>query len=810
MNADTQIAKALERALHARRGGNALLCYDLAMRALAEHPDDVRLAYPAVLALADLGNLELAAELYERYQSRMRAPDEDWLALRGRLYKELALHDPVKAADYYRYSAQAYESAYATTQRPFSGVNAASMHLLAGDAQRAGKLAAEVLLRLNAERQASDSDRYFHHVTRAEACVVLDRLDEAQAALAAADRFLTLDATVRARTLRQLRMLLRTRSLDENLLSGLTLPAFLYATPAQQAGVCVESHSALLQRLRIGALFVVPGLTAEIELAEQVLVAGAPIHVVLPGDAREVLAATAARWGGNWAQRLQRVLEQAQDQSSVMGFVSNEQDRALAYARQVAQGLARLRARQCSAASHALEVERRGTALACRLAEEGITAEAPEPVWQCAPQDTESPALQRRQAALIFADMTGFSQLHDRDLPSYWNALMPEIASALSRHGRHVLLQSTWGDALYIVLDSAQPAAAAGLDILTTLNRVRAKLPGGLAQINVRLSIHYGPVYTGWDPVGLGKLYYGSHVSMAARIEPVTPPGSIYVTEALAAQLALEGADEFEMIYAGEIELAKRYGKRRMFHLRAAQAVMPAQKAAMLAGEGFSTAHELVLGCTGSLLLSSEQVQWVRGALQEQVLPVLREGFASSSLTLTMGLAPGADLTFVEAARDWCLAQGLAWRIRTLLPVPPEMLLADWNDKAMNAGRSGAESETRGHWSAMSRVLNESATVVNLWTAEADADVVRLATRSFRQRQYRKLGAELVRQSDVLIAICDPSAGGEAGGATEVLSWRQDSSRVPPDLLVDRASAGAQRRSLVVLNPVTREVRLEL
>lgn len=810
MNADTQVARALERALHARRGGNALLCYDLATRALAEHPDDVRLAYPAVLALADLGNLELAAEMYERYQARMRAPDEDWLALRGRLYKELALHDPGKSADYYRHSAQAYESAFAATRRPFSGVNAASMHLLAGDAPRAAKLAAEVLSHLNGERQASDSDRYFHHVTRAEACVVLDRLDEARNALAAADGFLTRDAAVRARTLRQLRTLLRSRSLDESLLNGLTVPVFLYAAPARNGGAGDEPCGALLPRLRIGALFVAPGHTAEIELAEQVLTAGAPIHVVLPGDAREVLAATAARWGGNWAQRLERVLEQAQDQSSVMGFVSNEQDRALAYARQVAQGLARLRARQCGAESQALEIERRGAALVCRLAQESVNPEAAEPVWRCAPRNPESPELQRRQAALIFADMTGFSQLHDSDLPAYWNALMPEIASALSRHARHVLLQSTWGDALYIVLDSAQPAAAAGLDILATLNRARAKLPGGLAQINVRLSIHYGPVYTGWDPVGLGKLYYGSHVSMAARIEPVTPPGSIYVTEALAAQLALEGAGEFEMIYAGEIELAKRYGKRRMFHLRAAQAGPLPHKNTAPAGESISTAHELVLGCTGSLLLSREQVYWVRQALQEQVLPVLREGFASSSLTLTMGLAPGADLVFVDAARDWCLAQNLTWRIRTLLPVPPEMLLADWNDKAMNAGRSSAETETRGHWSAMSRVLNESATVVNLWTTEADADVVRLATRSFRQRQYRKLGAQLVRQCDVLIAICDPGANGDSGGAAEVLAWRQDPSRVPPDLLLDRTSTGAQRRSLVVLNPVTREVRLEL
>jgi hypothetical protein len=62
--------------------------------------------------------------------------------------------------------------------------------------------------------------------------------------------------------------------------------------------------------------------------------------------------------------------------------------------------------------------------------------------------------------------------------------------------------------------------------------------------------------------------FFGAHVSRAARIEPVTPEGCVYVTETLAAVLAIHGADRFECDYVGNTEMAKQYGRLRMFLLR--------------------------------------------------------------------------------------------------------------------------------------------------------------------------------------------------------------------------------------------------
>ena len=59
----------------------------------------------------------------------------------------------------------------------------------------------------------------------------------------------------------------------------------------------------------------------------------------------------------------------------------------------------------------------------------------------------------------------------------------------------------------------------------------------------------------------------GSHVSRTARIEPVTPPGSVFVTEPFAAALEL-AESPFRCDYVGHLPAAKDFGRLRMYRLR--------------------------------------------------------------------------------------------------------------------------------------------------------------------------------------------------------------------------------------------------
>ena len=131
-----------------------------------------------------------------------------------------------------------------------------------------------------------------------------------------------------------------------------------------------------------------------------------------------------------------------------------------------------------------------------------------------------------------------------------------------------MLHQNTWGDALYVVLDDVIAAAECANDLqqaMQSIDLVAFNLPRHLA---LRLSAHVGPVFPIHDPVIDRAAFMGAHVSRTARIEPVTPPGIVYVTEHFAAALALRAGHDYRCDYVGHMPAAKDYGRLRMYRLR--------------------------------------------------------------------------------------------------------------------------------------------------------------------------------------------------------------------------------------------------
>ena len=88
-------------------------------------------------------------------------------------------------------------------------------------------------------------------------------------------------------------------------------------------------------------------------------------------------------------------------------------------------------------------------------------------------------------------------------------------------------------------------------------------------QLALRLGGHLGPVFPVRDPVLGTDAFMGSHVSRTARIEPVTPPGAVFVSEPFAAALELAGST-FACDYVGHMPAAKDFGRLRMYRLRRA------------------------------------------------------------------------------------------------------------------------------------------------------------------------------------------------------------------------------------------------
>ena len=178
--------------------------------------------------------------------------------------------------------------------------------------------------------------------------------------------------------------------------------------------------------------------------------------------------------------------------------------------------------------------------------------------------------------ALLFGDVKGFSKLTERQLPVFADRVLGTVARTLERYGSAINFRNTWGDGLYVVVQDAETAADCALE----LQRSFSELP--LADLDLpptlglRLGGHFGPVFPLYDPVLKQMAFMGSHVSRTARIEPVTPEGTVYVTDAFAAALAVTRQPRFTCNYMGVVPAAKDYGSMRMFALSRHSPTRPA------------------------------------------------------------------------------------------------------------------------------------------------------------------------------------------------------------------------------------------
>ena len=102
-------------------------------------------------------------------------------------------------------------------------------------------------------------------------------------------------------------------------------------------------------------------------------------------------------------------------------------------------------------------------------------------------------------------------------------------------------------------------------DLVAGTNWEEKKLRPGL---NLRIGLHAGPAYEFDDPITGDRSYSGTHVSRAARIEPITPPGQVYASEAFAALAAAQRVADFTCDYVGQTPMAKDYGAFPTYHVR--------------------------------------------------------------------------------------------------------------------------------------------------------------------------------------------------------------------------------------------------
>jgi hypothetical protein len=554
--------------------GDLLLAFDLADAALKDHPDDVELQHLAALSLARAGASERALQLFRGWRLD-RAEDSHIRALEARLAKDraLALDGEIRNRGLVE-AAELYLGTAGGASDPYHLINAASLYRLAGRPKEAARLAMELL-------PHASGDDYWSAATRAEAFLLLGRRKAAAAEIGRAASAPDGTDGARASTRRQLRLLLAAEGLSTAAIETLLQPLAPAATmllsapdeaswrtpPGRSEAAAIRSAvEDAVAAWRPGALFTLLASASEVLFAEAAAAAGAEVTVVLPATAAKAAAAASKAAGSGWARRLAaccrhaaRVVEATDDpDADHRGYPS--------HARRLAAGLAELRARHVD-----------GEAIEVVLTSAAADDEAPPGAGRrraltvpiaasaAAPADGEEPHCH----AIVFADFPGFSRLSERLLARFWEVVMAAVGEVVKGAGSSVIAANTWGDGVHLVVADARSAAEICLQIQRRLGAIAPSLLEQPEAPAMRIGVHYGPVRDCLDPVTGRRTFFGRALSRAARIEPVTPPGTVYGTEAFAAILLLEAGPDFACTYVGRVPLAKGYGAFRMYKLAA-------------------------------------------------------------------------------------------------------------------------------------------------------------------------------------------------------------------------------------------------
>ncbi len=209
----------------------------------------------------------------------------------------------------------------------------------------------------------------------------------------------------------------------------------------------------------------------------------------------------------------------------------------------------------------------------------------------------ERPTTHQQVKSMLFADIVGYSKLTEKVIRDFVEVFLQRLSKLLSESAHAPCHVNTWGDAVYAVFDYAEDAGRFALE-LTQLIRDGEKewLRRGLfyrefdpeqgkvveRPLNIRIGLHTGPVFAHYNPVLRQLGFTGSHVSRAARIEPVATAGEVYASEEFAAMAELGAeierrsrnatghgsGDGFVCEYAGTMSLAKNYpGRHRIYRV---------------------------------------------------------------------------------------------------------------------------------------------------------------------------------------------------------------------------------------------------
>jgi class 3 adenylate cyclase len=377
--------------------------------------------------------------------------------------------------------------------------------------------------------------------------------------------------------------------------------------PATLAPAVADAIRERLSRLHLPVVYTSAACGADLIFAEAALDIGAELNIVLPFDREDFVRTSVAPAGDDWATRFDHALSRATRVIMATEERYLDDDVLFAHAAMLLEGLCVLRASQLETSPSLLcvvdaaapgrvggtqssyerwaqnvgtpevidlgeirsrfESDLRSAGAIAIPAPPSRSMEALPSTPAAAPGPASVPRPQRTLKTMLFADFAGYSRLHDEFAPLFQQRFLEIGARQIEAAAVKPLEAKTWGDSLYMVFESPRDGAEFALGFLARMLSVDWRATGLPDESQIRVAVHAGPVFRSFDPVTGRDGHFGSSVTRAARIEPVTPPGMVYVSEAFAATLAAAGQRDYALEYVGRLPLAKNYGESRIYRL---------------------------------------------------------------------------------------------------------------------------------------------------------------------------------------------------------------------------------------------------
>lgn len=580
--------------------GHPTFAYEILRQGHALHPGKHDLTYLTALAATRCGSYREAEALLGALVPRLRRKDPLYAeakSLEGRIAKDLwaRLPDGIGRRAAGERAAAAYVAAHAASGDLFPAINAATLKALLGDRESSQALASTVQhLCLQRLRDGKRADHWLY-ATLGEACLLLGESEQAGAWYRRAARKARGRAGDVASMRRQLRLMSGCLAVPAEVQAALAAPQVLVFTghmldrpgraqerfPARLEAQVTRAIAAELDAADAGIGYSSAACGADIIFIEQMLKRGAEVNVILPFAEPDFLETSVAFAGSAWVRRFRRALARATRVSRALHERYLGDDILFGYTATLTQGAALLRGQHLEtgvlqlALLDAGDAELTGGTLSAVSTWEGhglpsrrIDLAALRGSRSSPAPCPEPPAARREVKTMLFADMVGFSKLQESDTPAFLVHFLGEIARVVSSSGVKPAFLNTWGDGLFMVFDEVTGAAEFALKLRDAVLKTDWPAHGLPTGTSIRIGMHAGPVFPAVDPIIGRRNFFGAHVNRAARIEPVTAPGAVYISEQMAALLAASGTRQFACDYLGAMELAKHYGESVLYRLR--------------------------------------------------------------------------------------------------------------------------------------------------------------------------------------------------------------------------------------------------